>query len=100
MPSQLPLPLSGTALRDEALDRLEQARRTWLADAAIVVGRQLEKFGEVCADDIHELFPVPEGIDPRVMGAVFRGRRFRVLRYQPSRRAINHARLIPVWGAK
>ena len=98
--AQLPLALDGPARRDAALDALEQARRAWVGRARFAAFFIVGQRGEVSADDIHEHCPVPEGVDPRAMGAVFRRGSFRVLRYQPSRRAINHARLIPVWGAK
>ena len=93
-------PLSGQALRDQALARLEQARRAWIGRARFAAFFLVGQRGEVSADDIHEHCPVPADMDPRVMGAVFGRGNFRVLRYQPSRRAINHARFIPVWGAK
>ena len=97
--AQLPLALDGPALRDEALALLERTRADYIKKARYEAWRVLLFNGEVSADDLHERCPVPAGIDPRVMGAVFRGR-FRILRYQPSRRAINHARIIPVWGKK
>lgn len=100
MPSQLALDLDGPALRDQALDLLERTRAEWIEKARYEAWRVILFNGEVSADDIHKACPVPEGMDHRVMGAVFRGGHFRVLRYQPSRRAINHARIIPVWGAK
>lgn len=97
--TQLALPLDGPALRDQALDRLAAARAEWLTRAIVAAHALIYSFGEVTADDIHQATPIPDGIDPRVMGAVFRGR-FRVLRHQPSRRSSRHACPIPVWGRK
>ena len=101
MPSpQLALDLDGLDLRDQALDLLERTRATWIHVARGAAHQAIERFGEVSADDIHRIRPVPEGIDPRVMGAVLNRRRFRFIRYQPSRRPECHARPIAVWGAK
>lgn len=70
MGSQLSLGL-GRAGRDAALDLLERTRADWLAGARHIAVRIAERNSFVTADDIHKVFPIPEGVDPRVMGAVF-----------------------------
>ena len=70
---QLSLEL-GRAGRDAALGLLERTRADWLGAArtyAVSIARNNRK-RFVCADDIHYVCPIPEGIDPRVMGAVFK----------------------------
>ena len=57
--------------RDDALDLLERTRREWIASARDFALGVAKNSGSVCADDIHRLCPIPEGVDRRVMGAVF-----------------------------
>ncbi len=96
---QLALPLTGPELRDQALDLLEEHRADYIAAARSHADAALCAQGEVSADDLHERCPVPPGMDGRVLGAVFKGR-YRLLRYQPSRRPECHGRIIPIWGKK
>lgn len=96
---QLPLP-SGPELRDATLEMFEFYRAGYVRVARTWAEHILGQRGEVSADDIHEAYPVPQDIDPRVMGAVLNKRRFRFLRYQQSRRRENHGRVIAVWGRK
>ena len=100
MPSQLALDLDGAALRDQALDLLERTRAAYIAEALEWAHGSVDGNGDVTADDIHEVYPVPAGIDPRVLGAVLNPRHFKLLGYQQSRRRVNHARRIAVWGKK
>ena len=79
----------------QTLDLYRPERLEWLVEAQALAKRLAFKNGEVCADDIHELLPIPGNINRRVMGGVFNGLRFR--RFKKSRRKINHNRHIGVF---
>ena len=68
---QLSLEL-GRAGRDAALDLLERTRADWLTYARSYAVLHARLHGSVTADDIHERWPIPDGIDPRVMGAALK----------------------------
>lgn len=84
----------GRAGRDAALDLLETTRANWLAEARGWALRVAEIDGCVTADDIHYVCPIPEGVDPRVMGAVFRIKELVADGYVPTGRPEAHARPI------
>ena len=68
---QLSLEL-GRAGRDAALGLLERTRADWLTYARSYAVLHARLHGSVTADDIHERWPIPEGVDPRVMGAALK----------------------------
>lgn len=84
---------------DEAMRVLEATRLHFLTQArAVAVKYAIDHHGSACADDIHELCPVPDTIDGRVMGAVFSDRaRWQPAGYIKSRRKICHGRPIQVF---
>jgi hypothetical protein len=55
--------------------------------------------GCITIDDVWDVCPVPPGIDPRVLGAVFKGshEQWEAAGYQRSRRKVNHGRPVAVW---
>jgi hypothetical protein len=56
---------------------------------------------EITSDDVHEAHPIPSGIDPRIMGAVFHPRSDWVrVGSQQSRRKENHGRWITRWSLR
>lgn len=65
--------------------------------AALKLGQEQ---AEVTIDDVREVVPPPEGVDPRVMGAVFRVESWRLLRHERSRRSDCHHRPVGVWRLK
>ncbi len=67
---------------------MEAMRRKWIDKARELAVEIAEKHGTVTADDIHEAHPLPEGIEPRTMGAVFHDPRFQLCHYTPGRRSV------------
>jgi hypothetical protein len=66
-----------------------------LRETAVRLAREK---GEITADDVHEAYPIPLGVDPRIMGVVFSRKDWRKTgKYVPSRRKVNHGRPVPVW---
>lgn len=58
--------------------------------------------GTITIDDVWDVCPPPSGIDPRILGGVFRrveGFRWEGVGYQKSRRsASNHGRPVAIWS--
>jgi hypothetical protein len=67
-------------------------KEQWLDQARDLARQIAEERGEVCADDIHEVLSIPQGVDRRTMGAVFEGMRW--LGFTKSRRKECHYRPI------
>ena len=93
----------GERRRDEAL-ALHRARSAALIRnlQAAALRVALER-GEVCADDVRALVPIPAGISPKVVGAAFReladaGILSNTGTYRRSCRPAAHARPNPVWA--
>lgn len=79
--------------KDEALDALEATRREWL-DAARAWARAYASTGRaITINDVRRDGPaLPDGIDPRVCGAVFRGSEWINTGYVASARRLSHGR--------
>ena len=99
MPDQCDL-FGGREDRDDALRRLEEARKTWVERARTVADIYARQMGEVCSDDIWAMCPPPVDVDPRVMGAVFAKGKWERVGYRQSKRRQCHARPIPIWRLK
>ena len=91
----------GEALRDGALNRLRAHRPELIRQCTAAALRVALDNGEVCADDVRALVPIPAGISPKFVGCVFRDLAVAgILRrdgYQLTKRAIAHARPISRW---
>lgn len=59
--------------KQQALDLFEAKRREFLDYARWVARKICSEKGHVTIDDIREVVQLPQGIDGRVYGAVFRG---------------------------
>lgn len=80
--------------KEEALDALEATRAEWLA-AARAWARQYARDGRtITINDVRTHGPaVPDGVDPRVCGAVFADRAmWECLGYVRSGRRLSHGR--------
>ena len=72
----------------------------WVEDARIVAARIFDERGEVTIDDMWAEFPPPDGVDGRIMAAVFPRTEWEVVEYRVSQRDVNHGRRIAVWTRK
>ena len=77
----------------EVLPRFEAMRSEWL-EGARAVARRLGADGAVTVNDVRRLCPLPPGIDPRVMGAVFNKSEWVCVGYKRSSRSTCHNRPI------
>lgn len=79
---------------------LETARAEWLSRARALASQiYLITNQPVSVDDIRERLPIPEGVDTRVMGAVFKKGDWTQFDYVKSKRRESHhrpvARFVP-----
>lgn len=82
------------------LPLFELTRADWLATARNVARYIASQKGEVTIDDIRAVWPPPENVDPRVMGAVFRTAEFIPIGYRKSKRKTCHNRPIAVFKCR
>lgn len=91
----------GEARRDAALNLLRTHRADFIractaASLRVALGR-----GEVCADDVRAVVPIPPGISPKLVGVVFRNLAdagiLRRAGFQNSTRPAAHARPLSLW---
>lgn len=94
-------PASGADLRDIAIQKHERHRADILLAARRAMLEHLLQHGQCTADDVQELCPPPDWIDPVVYGAVpsplARAGIIRRVGYVPSRRPSAHSRPVSVW---
>ena len=94
-------PTEAEARRDAALNRLRVHRAAIIRDLTRAAVRLVLERHEITADDVRAVVPIPPGIKPVVVGAVFRdladaGILCRV-GYRNSKRPVAHARPLTVW---
>ena len=91
----------GVALRDDTLNQLRERRPELIRACTAAALRVALDSGAVCADDVRAVVPIPDGINPKFVGCVFRDLADAgILRrdgYQPSKRPKAHARPITLW---
>ncbi len=83
-----------TAAREEVLDLFEETRQDYLAEARAMAQILAFHKGIITINDVREACPVPEGIDPRVLGAVLRGPAWEPVGFVQSTRRTCHGRPI------
>lgn len=69
-------------------------RDEWIEAVSAFIPRYAQEHGQVCADDVHEHLPTPDGVDGRAIGAMLRGSGLRCVNYRRSRRPECHFRPI------
>jgi len=84
------------AARDQA--PFVRLRKHWLASARAVARHLAHRNGTVTIDEVRRHCEPPQGIDPRVMGAVFRAAEFEATgHYRKSDRRESHNRPVAVF---
>jgi hypothetical protein len=76
------------------LDQLETNRRPYIEEARQTARKLLSTRPYITIDDVRAVLPPPEGVDPRVMGAVFKQDEFVSVGWTTSKRKVNHRRPI------
>lgn len=85
------------SFKQEVLPLFEQGRADWLVKARAAARKIAIERGTVTIDDVRDVCPPPDGVDPRVMGAVLRAPAFEVIKYQKSSRRECHNRPVAVF---
>lgn len=91
----------GKALRDAALNLLRVRRADLIRECTSAALRVALDRGEVCADDVRAVVPIPADISPKLVGCVFRDLAdagiLRRAGFQNSTRPAAHARPLSRW---
>lgn len=91
----------GEARRDAALNLLRVRRAALIRQCTAAALRVALDRGEVCADDVRALVPIPPDVSPKLVGPVFRdladGGILRHVGFRKSNRPTAHARPLGVW---
>ena len=69
------------------MDLFESTREDYLAEARLAAESLANERGVITVNDVREVCPPPDGIDPRVMGAIFRSKAWEKVGYISSSRA-------------
>jgi hypothetical protein len=69
----------------------------WIARARAAARNIAAGKGEITIDDVRAVCPPPDGVDPRIMGAVFQKDRFVRVGFAVSERRACHGRMIGVF---
>jgi hypothetical protein len=80
--------------QENAAPRFDTGKMEWLATARDAARRIARENGTVTIDEVREFCPPPDGVDPRVMGAVMQPREFQLIKFVESRRKACHGRHI------
>jgi len=96
-----PTGADGEALRDAALNLLRVRRGELIREFTAATIRVAIERGEVTADDVRPLVPIPPDISPKLVGCVFRDLADAgILRrdgFRNSTRPVAHSRPLSVW---
>ena len=76
------------------LDQLEAYRQPYIKEARAAALKLLREREYITIEDVRDVCPPPADIDPRVMGAVFKGEDFESVGWVASKRPIAHKRPI------
>jgi hypothetical protein len=91
----------GEARRDTALNLLRLRRADSIRACTAAALRVVLLRGEVCADDVRALVPIPPNVSPKLVGVVFRDLAdagiLRRAGFRNSTRPAAHARPLSVW---
>ncbi len=103
--SELEQPEEGEAMSDvyvqEVLPLQEREHPELARRLREVAQRLAREKGEITSDDIHAAHPIPQGIDPRIMGAAFTPKKLWLRTgQQQSKRRENHGRWISTWSLR
>lgn len=89
---------------DSALERVEQDKQDYIQEALKAGRRLLKRREEITSADIKRYAPLPEDMEPRVVGAVMRklAREYDlyVSEYRKTNDSRSHRRPIAVWRKK
>lgn len=86
--------------KQQAFDLFETKRSEFLSLCRWVAKRIVKKQGFVTTDDVRKQVTIPEGVDGRVMGAVFNASDWEKVGYTQTKIKTSHSRPIAVFAYK
>lgn len=89
-----------TLTKQQAFDLFEQKRAELLTYARWVAVKLAFERGTITIDDVREIVKLPDDINPKVFGAVFKTPEFELVGYTKSTRTIAHQRPIGMYRLK
>lgn len=93
--------VEGETRRDAALNMLRAHRADIVRECKTAALRVALDRGEVCADDVRAVVPIPSGVSPKLVGCAFRDLAdagvLRRIGFRNSNRPAAHARPVSVW---
>jgi hypothetical protein len=90
--------LEGRKLKDEGIDRVSKNYPDFLTYCRAIAYSHADKFGTVSINDVREqIHEIPEGVNPNVLGAVFREKHFEAVGFIEAKHPSAHARIVRVY---
>ena len=83
--------------KQQAMDLFEKTRIEFLNYARWWAQKIYKEKGNVSVDDIREKIAIPQGLDGRVLGAVFNRKDWKKVGYQSTRVKTSHARPVGIF---
>jgi hypothetical protein len=87
----------GKKIRDAQLDFFELRDQEFLNMCRVIAVAHAQQFGTVSINDVRQRIAVPKGTHPSVLGAVFKGKRFKAVGYTEATHPSAHARVVRVY---
>ncbi len=87
----------GRKLRDSQLDFFELRDEDFLNECRAIAVACAQQFGTVSINDVRQRISLPKGMHPSVLGAVFKGKRFKAVGYTEATHPSAHARVVRVY---
>ena len=88
----------GQQLRDQQLDMFEVRDSDFLEHCRSLAMQIAKRNGEVSINDVRQHLQVPVGVNPSVLGAVFRTKQFRKIGHCEASHKEAHARIVRVYA--
>jgi hypothetical protein len=91
-------PVTGMALKHDALEKFELKARPWLTQARNMARWIAQMQGTVTSDDVLQAIGYPPTtLSWNVIGAIFKKSEWQICGFVPSKRVSAHGRRIGVW---
>jgi hypothetical protein len=87
----------GRALRDAQLDLFEVRDALFLEHCRLLAAAVARQQGTVSINDIRARVKIPANMNPSVLGAVFKGKKFKVVGFTEAIHPQAHARVVRVY---
>ena len=87
----------GAAIRDAQLNLFQARDAVFLARCRLLAAEVCRKQGTVSINDIRARVKIPANMNPSVLGAVFKGKKFKAIGFTEASHPQAHARAVRVY---